>query len=87
MRGGGLPMGFQQILSAGPAPNPAYIEGAVGTSFFTPVQAAFRAMRKKYGSGDDPDAGGYSLAQINFDKETGTSEVGSMDPTSDGWLS
>lgn len=85
MRGPGLPMGFMQALSAGPAPNPTYVDGDIGPAFFTPVQAAFRAMRKKYGTDDDPDAGGFSLAQINFDKETGSCEVGPMDPTSDGW--
>ena len=80
-----MSMGYMQILSAGPVENPAYLDGAIGTSFMTPVQAAFKATRKKYGSADDPDAGGYSLAMIDWDKDSGTSEVGSLDPTNDGW--
>jgi hypothetical protein len=78
-------IGYLQALSAGPTPDPSYAAGAIGTSFFTPVQAAFRAMRRKYGSTDDPDAGGYNLAQIDWNKDDGTCEVGAMDATSDGW--
>jgi hypothetical protein len=80
-----MQLGFMQALSAGPAPNPAYLGGAIGPAFHTPEQAAFKATRKKYGSDDDPDAGGYSLAQIDWDKDNGTCEVSSMDATSDGW--
>ena len=86
MRTPGLNLGFMQILSAGPQPNPTVVDGAIGTSFFTPVQAAFRNTRRKYGSLDDPDAGGYSLAQIDWDKESGACEVGHLEPTSEGWL-
>ena len=81
-----MQMGFMQILSAGPAPDPEYLGGAIGTSFHTPEQAAFKAQRKKYGA-DDPDAGGYSLAQIDWDKDSGTAEYGPWEATSDGWYS
>lgn len=80
-----MQMGFLQILSAGPAPNPTYLNGNIGTSFFTPETAAFHATRKKYGSLDDPDAGGYSLAQIDWNKDNGDAVVGHMEPTKDGW--
>ena len=86
MRAPGMSMGYMAILSAGPTPPPAYAEGAIGPAFMTPVQAAFKATRKKYGSADDPDAGGYSLASIDWDKDTGTSEVGQLEATNDGWL-
>ena len=79
-----MQLGFLQALSAGSAPNPTYLGGSIGTSFLTPEQAAFKATRKKYG-GDDPDAGGYSLAQIDWDKESGTSEVGMAEATKGGW--
>lgn len=78
--------GFLPILSAGPVENPAYLGGAIGASFHTPEQAAFKASRKKYGTSDDPDAGGYSLAQIDWDKDSGTTETSSLDPTDDGWM-
>jgi hypothetical protein len=78
-------MGFMQILSAGPAPNPTYLGGAIGTAFMTPETAAFKATRKKYGSLDDPDAGGYSLAQIDWNKDNGDCIVGHMEATNDGW--
>lgn len=81
-----MPMGFMQILSAGPVPDPEYAGGAVGESFLTPQQGAFRAMRRKYGSIDDPDAGGYNLATIDWNKDDGTCEVGSADVTSSGWF-
>lgn len=80
-----MQMGFMQVLSAGPAPNPTYLGGSIGTSFLTPEQGAFRSMRKKYGSLDDPDAGGYSLASIDWDKDNGDCEVGHMEATSGGW--
>jgi hypothetical protein len=80
-----MSMGFMSILSAGPQQRPAYAEGAVGPAFMTPEQGAFKAMRKKYGSADDPDAGGYSLAQIDWDKDDGSCEVGHLEATNDGW--
>jgi hypothetical protein len=80
-----MSMGFMDILTAGPQTRPAYAEGAIGTSFHTPEQAAFKAARKKYGTIDDPDAGGYSLAQIDWDKDTGMCETGGLDATNGGW--
>jgi len=87
MRAPGMNIGFLQALSAGPVPDPSYATGAIGTSFMTPVQAAFRAQRKKFGSLDDPDAGGYNLAQIDWNKDDGTCEVGHTDTAADGWYS
>ena len=84
MRAPGMSMGYMQILSAGPVPDPSFASGAIGPAFLTPQQGAFKATRKKYG-GDDPDAGGYSLAQIDWDKESGTSEVGMAEATKGGW--
>lgn len=81
-----MQLGFMQILSAGQAPPPPYTATAIGASFHTPEQAAFKATRKKFGSLDDPDAGGYSLAQIDWNKDDGTTTVGSMEATKDGWL-
>ena len=81
-----MQMGFLQILSAGQAPPPAFTKSAIGVSYFTPEQGAFRAMRKKYGTLDDPDAGGYSLAQIDWNKDDGTCMVGPMEATRGGWL-
>jgi hypothetical protein len=85
MRAPGLQIGFLQALSAGPVPDPSYASGAIGHSFFTPEQGAFRAQRRRYGSLDDPDAGGYSLAMIDWNKDDGTCEYGPMEATSDGW--
>jgi hypothetical protein len=85
MRAPGLQMGFMQILSAGPAPDPEYLGGAIGTSFLTPQQGAFRAQRKKYGTIDDPDAGGYHLNEINWDKDSGTTEVSPLEANGTGW--
>jgi hypothetical protein len=79
-------MGFMQILSAGDAPPPPYASGAIGTSFNTPQTSAFNATRKKYGTLDDPDAGGYNLAQIDWNKDDGTTVVGHLEPTDDGWM-
>jgi hypothetical protein len=84
MRAPGMPMGFMQILSAGPMPNPTYLGSAVGTAFLTPEQGFFKAMRKKYGD-DDPDAGGYSLAQIDWDKDDGSCTYSPMEATAGGW--
>jgi hypothetical protein len=80
-----MQLGFMQALSAGPVPNPTYVEGDIGPAFMTPTQAAFKATRKKFGSDDDQDAGGYSVAQVDWDKDNGTCEVGPMEATSDGW--
>ena len=80
-----MQMGFLQILSAGVAPPPPFARGAIGPSFLTPEQGAFRSMRKKYGTLDDPDAGGYSLAQIDWNKDDGTCIYGPMEPAADGW--
>jgi hypothetical protein len=78
--------GFIDIIMAGPSqPMTAVTEGDVGPQFFTPEQQAFRNQRKLYG-GDDPNAGGYNLAQIDWDKESGRLSVGAMEPTSGGWL-
>jgi hypothetical protein len=81
-----MQMGFLQILSAGQAPPPAYSKGAIGVSYFTPEQGAFRAQRKKYGTLDDPDAGGYHLNQIDWNKDDGTCVNGPMEATGSGWL-
>jgi hypothetical protein len=80
-----MQMGFLQVLSAGNQPDPPYASGAIGTSFHTPEQRAFKATRKKYGSLDDPDAGGYSLAQIDWDKDNGDCTVGMTEATPGGW--
>lgn len=80
-----MQIGFLQALSAGPTPDPSFAHGAIGPSFFTPEQAAFNATRKKYGTSDDPDAGGYYLAQIDWNKDNGTSECAGTDATNDGW--
>lgn len=80
-----MQIGFLQALSAGPVADPSYAAGAIGPAFLTPEQGAFKATRKKYGSADDPDAGGYSLAQIDWNKDTGTCEYGPMEATNDGW--
>ncbi len=76
---------FATTLSAGPSVPPYYLSGAIGTSFLTPETAAFNARRKKYGSLDDPDAGGYMLNQIDWDKDNGDAELTTLEATSDGW--
>jgi hypothetical protein len=80
-----MQMGFMQILSAGPVPNPTYLGGSIGTSFMTPEQAAWKTTRRKYGTLDDPDAGGYSLSQIDWSKDDGTVLYSQCDPTKTGW--
>lgn len=79
-------LGGLAALSAGQAPPPPYTESAIGVSFLTPEQAAFNATRKKYGSIDDPDAGGFHLNQIDWNKDDGTTTVGTLDATNDGWM-
>lgn len=75
---------FLDLISAGPEQTqPPFAGAAIGTSWMTPETAAFRATRKKYGSLDDPDAGGYQLSQIHWDKEG--CEVSNMDATYGGW--
>lgn len=76
--------GFLDVLSAGPSPNPTYLDGSVGTHFITPDQLYFRSTRRHYGEGD-PDIGGYKLSSIHFDKESGTTTVGQMDVGPSGW--
>jgi hypothetical protein len=85
MRAAGLQMGFLQILSAGPAPNPTYVNDNIGTSFMTPEQGFFKAQRKRFGA-DDPDAGGYSLAQIDWNKDNGDATYAPLEPTTNGWI-
>lgn len=82
-----LPGGYMGILSAGPTRLPYALDGAIGTGFATPQQAAFKATRKKYGSLDDPDAGGYHLSQIWWDKDNGDCEVNPLEATYGGWYS
>jgi hypothetical protein len=77
--------GFMGILTAAPSTPPTYLDGAIGTSFFTPETEAFNATRKKYGSLDDPDAGGYSLAQIDWDKDNGDAEMTMLEAADGGW--
>ena len=82
-----LPTQYMDVLSAGPSLEPMYLHGAVGTAFLTPEQGAFKATRKKYGTLDDPDAGGYHLNQIDWDKDNGDTEVTAMEATYGGWYS
>ena len=89
MKNLGLPLPvtnmFATTLSAGPSTPPYYLKGAIGPSFLTPETAAFNATRKKYGSMDDPDAGGYCLAQIDWDKDNGQAEMSQLEATNSGW--
>jgi len=80
-----LPGSYMDILSSGPSAPMACLDGAIGTSFHTPETAAFNAPRKKYGSLDDPDAGGYNLAQVDWDKDNGAAEVTMLEATNAGW--
>ena len=80
-----VPNAWADTMSAGPSDLPVYLKGAIGTSFMTPEQGAWNDGRKKYGSLDDPDAGGYSLAQINWDKDNGNTEMTMLEATNDGW--
>jgi hypothetical protein len=77
--------GFMDVLSAGPSVPMYCLEGAIGTSFLTPEQDAWNDGRKRYGTLDDPDAGGYQLAQIDWDKDNGTAEMSMLEATDSGW--
>ena len=76
---------WADVMTSGPSDLPLYLKGAIGTSFFTPEQDAWNDGRKRYGSLDDPDAGGYSLAQIDWDKDNGRAEMTMLEATNDGW--
>jgi hypothetical protein len=76
---------FATTLSAGPSVEPVYLDGAIGSSFLTPAQDAWNDGRKKFGSLDDPDAGGYDLRQIDWDKDNGSAEMTTLEATGDGW--
>jgi hypothetical protein len=80
-----LPTQYLDVLSAGPSVPPYYLSGAIGTSFLTPSQGAWNDGRKRFGSLDDPDAGGYQLNQILWDKDNGDAEMTTLEATSDGW--
>jgi len=80
-----LPGGYMGVLSAGPSEPPYCLGGPIGASFLTPDQQAARNTRAKYGSLDDPDAGGYHLAQVDWDKDTGNAEVSPMEAGPTGW--
>jgi len=80
-----IPGGYMDVLSAGQTPPPPFASGAIGTSFFTPEQGAWRALRKLYGSLDDPDAGGYQLSQVVWDKDNGAAELTTLEATNAGW--
>jgi hypothetical protein len=82
-----VPKTWAQTMSAGPSDLPVYLGGAIGTSFLTPEQGGWNDGRKKYGSLDDPDAGGYSLAQIDWNKDNGDCEMTMLEATNDGWYS
>ena len=64
---------FLDYITPGPVPNPAFLDGTIGTNFLTPDQAWFRQRtnRRKFGEGD-PDAGGYVMSRIHWNKEDGT---------------
>ena len=64
---------YLDIIMAGPQENPTYVNGNIGPSFLTPEQQWFRQRtnRRVYGEGD-PDAGGYQLSRIHWNKEDGT---------------
>lgn len=79
--------GYMKAISAGPSqPLAKVTDGSVGNEYWTPEQQAFRNERKLYG-GDDPQMGGYNLAQIDWDKEDGRLSVGHLEPTPNGWIS
>ena len=77
--------GFMDLLTAGPSAPPTYLAGDIGPSFHTPKTAAFNATRKKYGTLDDPDAGGFMLNQIDWDKDNGDAEMTQLEATNAGW--
>jgi hypothetical protein len=85
--GANLPVtnGWAQTMTSGPSDLPVYLQGAIGTSFMTPAQGAWNDGRKKYGSLDDPDAGGYQLNQIIWDKDNGDAEMTTLEATNGGW--
>ena len=82
-----IPGGYMGILSAGPTQAPYALHGSIGTGFLTPQQSAFKATRKMYGTLDDPDAGGYQLSQIWWDKDNGDAEINPLEATYGGWYS
>ena len=77
---------YLDYLTPGPVDNPAFLDGAIGTSFMTPEQAWFRQRtnRRVYGEGD-PDAGGYPLSRIHWNKEDGTLSFMTMDAGPAAW--
>ncbi len=82
-----LPGSYMDILSSGPAYEPGWLDSpAIAPAFLTPDQQEFRerSHTRKYGEGD-PDLGGYNLAEVIFDKETGTAMVGMTDVGPSGW--
>jgi len=77
--------GFMDLFTAGPSVPSYNLNGAIGTSFLTPAQDAYNDRRALFGSLDDPDAGGYDLRQIDWDKDNGTAEMTTLEATSCGW--
>lgn len=81
-----LPTQYLDVLSQGPSAPPIYLSGLIGPSFMAPDQGAWNDGRKRFGTLDDPDAGGYHLNQIDWDKDTGDTEVSAMEATNGGWM-
>lgn len=82
-----IPGSYMDILSAGQAYMPAYLEHPdIGPGFLTPDQQEFRARNRvrTYGE-DDPNVGGYNMAEVVFDKRDGGATVGMMDVGPSAW--
>lgn len=77
-------MNFLDYIAGGGYANGPVPSGAIGPAFLTPAQADFRATRRRFGEGD-PSVGGYNLAQVHFDKETGTCSVAQLDVGPSSW--
>jgi hypothetical protein len=77
-------MNFLDYLESGFHRGPVLTSGAIGSSFFTPVQSDFRDSRKRFGEGD-PNRGTYNLNQVHWNKENGTVSVSTLDVGPSSW--
>ena len=66
---------------------------AIGTSHFTPAYEDFMATSRRFGyppraryGQDEPDAGGYQLNMIAWNKDTGTGSFMPFEPTDSAWV-
>lgn len=65
------------------------IPAAVGPSFFTPDQSAWRAQAQGYDAdmGYVPGNGAPGvLHKITYNPDDGSAETSTLDPTGDGWV-